>query len=69
MARIQITVNLKIMIECEENFDINNLGVCIVEEAPSGFKGGKEGFVDDDLLFLPRTDSCEIVDYVEIKEE
>jgi hypothetical protein len=69
MARIQKTVTLKVLIECEEGFDINNLGVCVVYEASHNLVETEKGMLVDDLVFTPRADYCEIVEYIEIKED
>ena len=66
---VQKAVILKVLIECEEDFDINNLGVCVVEEANHNLVETERGVLVDDLLFLPKTDYCEIVEYLSIEEE
>ena len=58
MSRTQKLVNLQVLIDCEESFDIQNLAVCICEQPKD--KG--------DLGFLPVTPCCEIVEYVGIRE-
>ncbi len=68
MSRTQKLVNLQVLIDCEENFDIQNLGVCVVEQTGPSYVPPEKGFIDDDLLFLPKTSYCEIVEYIEIVE-
>ena len=58
MPRTQKLVNLQVLIDCEEDFDIQNLAVCICETPK------KEG----DLGFLPVTKYCQIEEYVKIEE-
>jgi hypothetical protein len=66
---VQKIVNLRVLIECEEGFDINNLGVCVVYEASRNLIETEKGTVVDDLVFLPRIDYCEVIEYLSIEEE
>ena len=66
--RIQKLINLKVLIDCEEDFDIQNLAVCIAEEQSKNLIETDRGMIDD-FAYLPRTDYCEIVDYLKIEEE
>jgi len=58
MSRTQKLINLQVLIDCEEDFDIQNLAVCICETPKN--KG--------DLGFLPVTKYCQIEKYIEIVE-
>jgi hypothetical protein len=66
---VQKIVNLRVLIECEEGFDINNLGVCVVYEVSHNLVETEKGMMVDDLVFLPRADYCEVIEYLSIEEE
>ena len=61
-------VNLKVLIEADDEFDVNDLGVCIIDYPRQTEKDRARGIIPD-ALYIPRTAQCEIVDYLGIEEE
>ncbi len=61
-------VNLKVLIDADGKFDVNDLGVCIIDYPRQTDKDRARRIIPD-ALYLPRTGCCEIVEYLGIEEE
>jgi len=60
-------INLRVLIDADEEFDLDDLILCIREERSLAL-------LDPDLIpehevYLPATNYCEIVDYLHVYEE